>query len=1456
MLQDCPVGVTAVVAEKPSVARDLAAHLGATKRGEGYLHGEGVVVTWAIGHLVGLAQPHEIDPAWKAWRPDLLPMFPEKFPLVVQEETAAQFNVVRRILTSAKVSEVVCATDAGREGELIFRYIYEATGCRLPVKRLWLSSLTPDAIKKAFGSLVDGSKYDGLAAAARGRSQADWLVGMNLSRAYTLQQGETLSVGRVQTPTLAFLVAREWAIRDFVPDEYLEVKATFMPGPLPGAPLLTPGELPAAQQARAPSSYLGTWFRPKPAGGRPGRDERKLPRDGVEASAIVARVEQTGAGVIESVTNEQRKMPAPLLYDLTELQRHANRLYGFSASHTLEIAQQLYEQHKLLSYPRTDSRHISADAATTLGPVVEAIAPRYPGLVAEGSGTRPLGPRFVDDAKVSDHHALLPTARNAGEAGLDGDEQKLYDLVCRRVLMMWHGDHVWATTTVITTVTTKPTAPAAPEPVVDHFFTQGSRVLQQGWKVLDVLSRRDRARGKPAPPTEKDKDGEETDDEAQDLPPGLRQGERARASGAAVEEKVTRPPKRLTDASLLTAMETAGGTLDDRELSEAMRECGLGTPATRAAMIETLLTRGYAARDGRALVATMKGIDLIDRVHPDVKSAAMTAAWEHDLLLVERGEARLGDFLRRIEEYVREVVGRVLSGPLPPRTWYSGERGATGSTASAGGHGAARANGASSNDSSSASARPGTPHASAPAVGRPAAGPPGIARAPVGPEGLGTLLQSAFGHAKFRPHQEAVCRAVTQGQDGLLVMPTGAGKSLCYQLPGLARGGTCVVVSPLIALMDDQVVKLQALGLRAERIHSGRDRAEARQVVNDYLNGTLDYLYIAPERLAVPGFTETLARRTPSLVAIDEAHCISHWGHDFRPEYRRLGERLPLLRPAPVLALTATATPQVQDDIDAQLGLRKVRRFIHGFRRTNLAIEVTEVPKPERPVVVRVLLADPSRRPAILYAPSRKDAEALAETLSTDFPCAAYHAGLPTATRDRVQTAFLSSQLEVVVATIAFGMGVDKADVRTVIHLALPRTLEGYYQEIGRAGRDGMPSRAILLHSFVDRKTNEFLRERSYPQPAVLDKIFARLTGAGEPREALAARMRRMDEEAFDRALEKLWIHGGARIEPDDTVRAGHDHWRPSYEAQLAHQKDQEEQVSRFAQGHGCRMLSLIRHFGDEEDGGEQCGHCDSCNPAGCVAQHFRKPSDAEVDGLHVIHEKLHEGGEQAAGALYRNSGLEGTLDRRGFELVVSGLVRAGLVSARDDAFEKDGQRITFQRLSLTPRGRAATGDMLEQVQLPAPPEGAASKRGRKKRKRERMRDGARSAVHGAAHSGARADSHSSGGAGSKPAIGGGRFPASSGHDASGTVRRRRPGGDGAESGSPAPDSQLVDTLRAWRLAEAKKKRVPAFRIFTDKTLYGLAAARPRDEEGLLEVPGIGPRLAEKYGAVLLSFMR
>ena len=1337
-------GNVAVLAEKPSVARDVARALGATQSGQGYLHGNGYVVTWAIGHLVALPQPHEINSEWKQWRRNTLPMLPREWPLKVYDQTRDQFEVVRKILSSPKITSIICATDAGREGELIFRYIYEAAHCDKPVRRLWISSLTAEAIKKGFDALKPGADYDALANAARGRSRADWLVGMNLSRAYSLAYDEELSVGRVQTPTLAMVVERELTIRNFVPEDYIEVVATFHPS-----------------QRNDETKYAGTWFRTE-------GNQRltRLPAEGDESKAIVDRAKK-GAAAIESVDNETQRMLPPLLYDLTELQRHANRLFGFSAQKTLDLAQALYERHKLISYPRTDSRHLSKDIVATLPRIVKTIEAPYRELLAPGTGDRPLGRRFIDDAKVTDHHAIIPTTTASDRTGVNDDERKIYDLICRRLLSAWQADHLAAVTTVITSITC--------ESVVDRYHTSGTVVQQLGWKALDRPTEKKLGKGR----AKKDEEGEDEQSESA-LPSDLATGQAQDVLDAKAKRKTTKPPKRLTEGTLLTAMETAGKTIDEKELSDAMKETGLGTPATRASMIEVLLKRGYIERLGKALGATNKGVRLIEVVHPEVKSPVMTGQWESYLQRIQKGSAHLEPFLEGIEEYVRTVVGRVGNeGRVGRQTFAAQESAATTDMPRM------VIESLETQTSTQGEDRYSKPFVAAPG------------------EPLEDLLHRGFGFPTFRVNQEAVCQAVVEGRDVLLVMPTGAGKSLCYQLPGVALGGTTLVVSPLIALMEDQASKLASLGFSVARIHSGLNRAQSRQACIDYLSGKLQFLFIAPERMRVTGFPEMLAKRKPSLIAIDEAHCISQWGHDFRPDYRKLSQYLPALRPAPVIALTATATPTVQNDIVEQLALVAPALFIHGFRRENLAIEVVEVPPSRRTQLVSELLSDAERRPAIIYSPTRKHAEALARDLSALFPVAEYHAGLDPGRRERVQHDFLAGKLEAVVATIAFGMGIDKPNIRTVIHVALPASLEAYYQEIGRAGRDGEPSRTILMHSYADRYTHDFFFERDYPDVAVLEKLYKLLSDEQQPKDALYKKMG-MDAESFDKVLEKLWIHGGAVIDFAENATRGPDEWRDSYAVQSERRRSQIDLVMRYTETSECRMSALVRHFGDHADGERACGICDFCAPQDCEAQQFRQPAKQEREAARAAVNTLRNGQSPSTGKLYGQLYPGEQITRNEFEEVLAALARVGLLHIADAVFEKDGKSIPYRRVSLSRDGHELAEDAeidftLKEIVSPA----------RRKRK-----------------TAAKAKKTK---AGKNPKV-------------SSAAAKQEP---------VAINPALEEKLRAWRLAEAKKHGLPAFRILTDKSLRAIVQNPPAIPDDLLSVSGVGSAAVKKYGTAI-----
>lgn len=676
---------------------------------------------------------------------------------------------------------------------------------------------------------------------------------------------------------------------------------------------------------------------------------------------------------------------------------------------------------------------------------------------------------------------------------------------------------------------------------------------------------------------------------------------------------------------------------------------------------------------------------------------------------------------------------------------------------------------------------------------------------------LNKVLHDVFGFKAFRPHQQAVCEATVNGEDVLLVMPTGAGKSLCYQLPGLVRGDTTLVISPLLALIEDQVAKLQSLGLKADRIHSGRDRETSRQVCMEYIQGHLDYLFIAPERLAVPGFIELLARRKLALIAIDEAHCISQWGHDFRPEYRMLGQRIQSLRPAPVIALTATATPRVQEEIVALLGLKRTRRFIHGFRRSNIAIEVVEMNPGTRIDALQKLLLGEGRVPAVVYAPTRKRAEEAADALKKNFKAKAYHAGLKPEQRDRIQTDFLTGRLEVIVATVAFGMGIDKSDIRTVAHLALPSSVESYYQEIGRAGRDGEISKAVLLYSFIDRKTHEFFFERDYPEPKVLEKIYNLLTHEPTPTDDIGYQARVGDN--FENALEKLWINGGAVIDQDQNVSRGSNQWLAPYKAHCAHRQGQLNQMQRYAESATCRMIELVHYFGDR--GEAPCGICDICAPENTVLKTKRDLDRVEAEIAIKILRALAAAETLTTGKLHRDFFDEKTTDRRDFERVLAALTSAKLVQIYEDSFEKDGKTISFRRASLTTDGRHLVRSPLDRiaewVQIPERLTSSSKKKTMKRKFEPRPRSITSAAGEVS-------------------------------YDSS----------DLPSEVSPA----ILAALKAWRLSEARNKRVPAFRVLSDRVLMGIAALRPSSEDALFEVHGMGPKLVAKYGAQLLDIVR
>ncbi len=607
------MGKTLVIAEKPSVGRDLARVLpGAFQKHEGYLETDSHVMTWAVGHLVQLAEPDEYDAKFKKWRMADLPIVPDRFKLVVRDERSKkQMTVITRLLKRDDVERVVNACDAGREGELIFAWTFEKANARKPVERLWLSSMTTAAIKSALGDLRPREDFERLEQAARSRSEADWIVGMNATRAATIRLRSSfdgaVSLGRVQTPTLALIARREEEIRAFKPEAYWLVDALFEPS--------------SGEPGRR---YAGRFH----AGSQPRF------KTAAEAEAVVAAV-RGRAGEITKLEKSTKKERAPLLYDLTSLQREANTRFGFSARRTLAAAQRLYEEHKALTYPRTNSRFLTGDMAGEIKPTAALVGKQreYARAAAYVTGldTLPLG-RVVNDAKVTDHHAIIPTKAEHRTDKMSDDDRKVYDMVVRRFLAVFHPDAVFENTRLETTVS-------------EHVFrTRGRVLVVPGWRGVYGEGFEDRTQA----------DDDEGTDQAL---PKVEQGEAVDTLEVGAEEKETKPPRRYSDASLLAAMETAGKLVDDDELREAMKDSGIGTPATRAAIIERLIDVGYIEREGRSLVCTEKGLNVIRLLDGHaLTSPGMTGDWEHRLGRIEHGEETRERFMHDIAEFARGTV--------------------------------------------------------------------------------------------------------------------------------------------------------------------------------------------------------------------------------------------------------------------------------------------------------------------------------------------------------------------------------------------------------------------------------------------------------------------------------------------------------------------------------------------------------------------------------------------------------------------------------------------------------------------------------------------------------------------------------------------------------------------------------------------------------------------------------
>ena len=591
------------VTEKPSVARDIARLLGANDRHDGYFEGNGYQVTWTFGHLCELKEPNDYTDQWKWWSLGQLPMIPPRFGIKLKDDEGIkkQFNVIQSLIANAE--EVINCGDAGQEGELIQRWVYQKAGCEKPVKRLWISSLTDESIRKGFEQLKDSKDFDNLYFAGLSRAIGDWILGMNATRLYTLKYSrsrDVLSVGRVQTPTLAMIVARYREIENFVPEDYWELK----------------------------TKYRGVTFN---------STRGRFKTEG-EASAIVENIKELPLEVTSVETKKGKEAP-PRLFDLTSLQVECNKKFGMSADDALKTIQSLYEK-KATTYPRVDTTFLSDDIYPQVPGILQAMAP-YANLTAPllALPKLPKTKKVFDNSKVTDHHAIIPTNVNPATVAMTPDEKRVYHLIAMRFIAAFYPDCEFNTTTVMARVGEY------------GFKATGKEILKPGWRELF---------NKPGDKNADDEGKEKAEDEDNGVMPHFEKGESG-PHEPSVLKRTTQPPKPYTEGTLLRAMETAGKMIDDEELRDAMKETGIGRPSTRAAIIETLFKRRYIRKERKSITPTQAGIQLIDTIHePLLKSASLTGLWEKKLREIERGEYSAAQFIDELKKMIGEIVLNVL----------------------------------------------------------------------------------------------------------------------------------------------------------------------------------------------------------------------------------------------------------------------------------------------------------------------------------------------------------------------------------------------------------------------------------------------------------------------------------------------------------------------------------------------------------------------------------------------------------------------------------------------------------------------------------------------------------------------------------------------------------------------------------------------------------------------------